>query len=229
MSEPNVTPNSGSSPEEAQNVKIQETLEAAKAAAARAQADAAAWREQAARAMQAMTSNVAVRQPDPEPEEAEEDVDPAVLKALEKRLSKFEKTLGEVYVRDRQADQERWYRNEFEKAKALPKFGELAQDVDSYLQSVPVHLRATPGAVEEAYYVALGRRTRAELERQESRGEPLSATGSRPSAVPTGPTFDSEAKDFLKRTFGEDFSDEELAVLDNKVMSFDDYKKRVTK
>jgi hypothetical protein len=118
--------------------------------------------------------------------------------------------LQQGYVNDRQYDLAYRANLEYERAKAsLPDFGKFEPQIKDWLQSVPVHLRATPGAIAEGYYSVLGREYEAQLRRQAQEQSNLASTGGR-SAYEAPRTVDPELAATAKSMFGVDLTDDDL-------------------
>ena len=192
----------------------------ARRVAEEARLNAERWRQTASDVMEAFSSNIGSH---PDAEE-EEELDPKIAKAVEKRLEKMAGTFAKQYDRDRKEDIT--YRAELERDRAaqrLPDFGKYSSEVDAYMANVPVHLRATPGAYEEAYHVILGRERRRELEASARRG-PTIVSSSRQS-VPETPKVSTDDADWLSSRMGVTLSADEAEILSSRVVTIDDFRR----
>lgn len=145
-------------------------------------------------------------------EEPEPDLeDPSVKKYVDARIRAHLQEVGSIYQQHRQQDLN--FRIQVERDRAatiLPQFTELEGEVTELLSQFPPEVRASPGAIEEAYYRVLGRYAM----------NVLRNTGSRPANVASsartmpenyenaGTRLDDEDRRYLREKF-DNYADEQ--------------------
>lgn len=209
-----------------QDDAVTKALDAAKSAAELARREAEQWRETAQRAVQAFSTST-VREQEPEVDEDDPDVDPQVKALVDKKIAKLSRQIETAYLQDRQQDLAYRASLELERTARMPGWKDVEQDVRKYLEQVPVHLRAAPGAAQEAYYAIMGRRYAQELSAKEARPSPLGSQGGRSAGPTPVSALSAEDRALLQNRFGVEMTDAEVELLTkNNVVSYDEWAAR---
>lgn len=223
---------------------MKEALERAQKAAEDARRETAQMRDIASKAVSAYSSNLNARAPEepakPAPDfDLPEDADPkTIARAVEKRaaelveerLKAYNSTIESRYNADRAADMRYREALEYERAsRSLPKFASYEDKVKAYMANVPEHLRATPGAWQEAYKSILGQEALERMAQEEARGAELGSVGARSAAgsAPTQTALSAEDREWMAKKFDLELSDKEVEALSGKVVTITDYRKRM--
>jgi hypothetical protein len=193
---------------------VQQALEAARESAARAREEAQRWYQVASQQ---------VPEPDAAPEE-EENIDPDIQKAIDRRVQQTRQELASAYQQERQQDLS--YRARLERKQAaaeLPNWRRYEREIDEYMQNVPVHVRAAEGAYREAYYAVVGRHMTEESIAAQSRAPQVVSSGRSPGEPEPRPSVDEAQQAFVQNAFGFDLSDKEFEALNRKTVTIDEF------
>jgi hypothetical protein len=164
--------------------------------------------------------------PTPDAADDDEDLDPAVRKAVDTRLKKVFGAIDQVYTRDRTEDlRSRAELERREVERAYPWFKDIAGEVDEYMRDVDLQLRATPGAYREAAFTILGKRAAKEREEQIARTPAVSGESRIPPA-PTSPTFTREEREISRDRLGIDLTEQDDIFAENRPVSIHEYRAR---
>lgn len=136
----------------------------------------------------------------PEPEDLTPEMKQYLDAMLNEKVKGILAPLATTYSSDRENDLN--YRASLEKERAkssATRFNELEKDVDDIMSGVSLETRSRPGAWNDAYALALGRKIEAELRERNQRPSQVSGSGNLPTSIgQPKPSYAPEELEFLK-------------------------------
>jgi len=208
--------------------RTQEILDSARAAVAQAQAQAQAWQQVAQQVQYRPDAYQQPVVPEPDIEFPDPEVRAAAEKLVDRKLNQMASQMEQAYLRDKQTDMA--WRAQVERERAMQRYrgygwDEVGPAVDQYMAQVPLHLRAHPGAWDEAFKLILGEHTVQQRYRAAQRAPAVSGTGYAPPAPSTPQSsIDPELKAEVEAMLGIKLSQKDLDLFSKKTVTWDEAK-----